>query len=438
MLRAVEGIPPPPPPPPAAAGPCGGRRGGGGGGATAAGAWSLARFVRGGRPATGGRGSTAPLRASVDGWGAPFAEAAVGGGGGGGGGSAPPDAADGVDAAARGEGRSEAARCTAVAAGPPTASSGNTADPPPPPPPSTGGDEVPSVGAPPLPTARFFLGVPLPHTPASTALFPLIFPWLLLFRWTTVDCGAPARAHWWPATLTAALAYMGTLCYALVQLCRTVGCVTSVPSVWVGLVPLAVATSLPDLPASVVVTLQGHGDMAVSNVVGSQRVCARRRGAAAAARRRRRAWAARARVGVANVRNGGAVWVRRRDGRPRAAAVGVLVAAAAGDCSRAAAGVRGVCGGNARDGVDRGLSGGGGGGGVGGGAREGVEPARSPRGCRSPSRRWLPAATRRPLSLRPATPAAARPWSPRRGATAARRPPGTCRSAAPQGGVGRP
>mmetsp|Transcript_86451 Transcript_86451/g.245125 ORF Transcript_86451/g.245125 Transcript_86451/m.245125 type:complete len:533 (+) Transcript_86451:53-1651(+) len=65
------------------------------------------------------------------------------------------------------------------------------------------------------------------------------------------------------------IAWVVVFSYFMVQFTEVVGKFTGIPTVILAVTLLAWGTSIPDLLTSVLVTLQGHGDMAVSSSIGS-------------------------------------------------------------------------------------------------------------------------------------------------------------------------
>jgi len=65
------------------------------------------------------------------------------------------------------------------------------------------------------------------------------------------------------------LAWMGLICYFLVDWITIIGATAGIPSVIMGLTFLAAGTSVPDMLGAIIVAKRGQGDMAVSSSVGS-------------------------------------------------------------------------------------------------------------------------------------------------------------------------
>lgn len=117
--------------------------------------------------------------------------------------------------------------------------------------------------------ARTFLGVARPTTKSGMVIFPLAFPWLLLFRYTIIDCTREEYARYWAVTFGVSVAWIAGISYLMVEAARFFGCIVGIPAAVLGVTVLAAGTSVPDALASVSVARAGKGDFAVSNALGS-------------------------------------------------------------------------------------------------------------------------------------------------------------------------
>lgn len=63
--------------------------------------------------------------------------------------------------------------------------------------------------------------------------------------------------------------WIAVLSFTMVTLVGRTGCILNIDSYVMGLVIIAVGTSIPDALSSVLVARDGYGDMAVSNAIGS-------------------------------------------------------------------------------------------------------------------------------------------------------------------------
>merc|ERR1719446_1231418 len=78
---------------------------------------------------------------------------------------------------------------------------------------------------------------------------------------------SPENHHW--ALFFASIMCIATLSYAMVDACERIGCILNINKLVMGLIFLAAGTSVPDALGSIAVALQGEGDMAVANALGS-------------------------------------------------------------------------------------------------------------------------------------------------------------------------
>jgi Ca2+/Na+ antiporter len=76
--------------------------------------------------------------------------------------------------------------------------------------------------------------------------------------------------HEWIASgFTVVVLWVAAFTYIMVDAATRFGCFVNVPEVVMGLIVLAVGTSVPDTIASIAVAKKGHADMAAANAVGS-------------------------------------------------------------------------------------------------------------------------------------------------------------------------
>lgn len=75
--------------------------------------------------------------------------------------------------------------------------------------------------------------------------------------------------RWYWAAFAVSLVWITILSYFMVEIMLKLGCIWGIPDVVMGLTFLAMGTSIPDALGSISVAKEGHGDMAVSNAVGS-------------------------------------------------------------------------------------------------------------------------------------------------------------------------
>ena len=83
---------------------------------------------------------------------------------------------------------------------------------------------------------RFFLG---------WVLFVLSFPFICLFTWTIPDCSKPHNRKYFLASFTMSIVWIAILSFAMVTLVGRSGCILSVDKFTMGLVVIAIGTSIP-------------------------------------------------------------------------------------------------------------------------------------------------------------------------------------------------
>ncbi|KAG8192695.1 hypothetical protein JTE90_009720 [Oedothorax gibbosus] len=96
-----------------------------------------------------------------------------------------------------------------------------------------------------------------------------MFPARLLFYVTIPDSSQERLQKFYPVTFTMSVIWIGVLSYMAVWMVTVIGYTLSIPDSVSGLTILAAGTSVPELISSVIVAKNGFGNMAISNLVGS-------------------------------------------------------------------------------------------------------------------------------------------------------------------------
>ncbi|XP_033904681.3 sodium/potassium/calcium exchanger 5 [Acipenser ruthenus] len=109
----------------------------------------------------------------------------------------------------------------------------------------------------------------IPEADLKRILWVLSLPVTLLLFLTTPDCRRQFWKRWFLITFFMAAVWISAFTYILVWMVTVVGETLGVPDTVMGLTLLAAGTSIPDTVASVLVAREGKGDMAMSNIVGS-------------------------------------------------------------------------------------------------------------------------------------------------------------------------
>ncbi|XP_077987801.1 sodium/potassium/calcium exchanger 4-like isoform X2 [Glandiceps talaboti] len=100
-------------------------------------------------------------------------------------------------------------------------------------------------------------------------LFVVSFPFVVLFTWTIPNCGKPHLRRWFIVSFIMSVVWIAVVSFAMVTLVQRTGCILGVDEFTMGLVIVAIGTSVPDALSSILVARDGFGDMAVSNAIGS-------------------------------------------------------------------------------------------------------------------------------------------------------------------------
>ncbi|RLN88305.1 hypothetical protein BBJ28_00022047 [Nothophytophthora sp. Chile5] len=101
--------------------------------------------------------------------------------------------------------------------------------------------------------------------------FVFTWPIVVVARFTIPDCRYPAfsKGPGYAATFVLSIIWIGVLSHFTVSFGTKFGCIAGIPSALMGLTIIAAGTSIPDALSSILVARDGHGDMAVSNALGS-------------------------------------------------------------------------------------------------------------------------------------------------------------------------
>ncbi|XP_065055940.1 sodium/potassium/calcium exchanger 1-like [Rhopilema esculentum] len=100
-------------------------------------------------------------------------------------------------------------------------------------------------------------------------LFLVSFPFVVGFSWTVPDCSKPKLQRYFIVSFVMSVFWIAALSFAMVTLVGRAGCILGVDKFTMGLVVVAIGTSIPDALSSILVARDGYGDMAVSNAIGS-------------------------------------------------------------------------------------------------------------------------------------------------------------------------
>lgn len=103
----------------------------------------------------------------------------------------------------------------------------------------------------------------------SIGYFMIAFPFQLLFSFTIPNSMKPHLKKYYIVSFVGSVVWIAILSYTMVIIVERFGCLVGFNDYVMGLVVVAAGTSVPDALSSVIVAREGHGDMAVSNALGS-------------------------------------------------------------------------------------------------------------------------------------------------------------------------
>ncbi|KAM5125972.1 sodium/potassium/calcium exchanger 5-like [Callospermophilus lateralis] len=109
----------------------------------------------------------------------------------------------------------------------------------------------------------------MPEADLKRILGVLSLPIITLLFLTTPDCRKKFWKNYFVITFFMSALWISAFTYILVWMVTITGETLEIPDTVMGLTLLAAGTSIPDTVASVLVARKGKGDMAMSNIVGS-------------------------------------------------------------------------------------------------------------------------------------------------------------------------
>ncbi|XP_027982515.1 sodium/potassium/calcium exchanger 5 [Eumetopias jubatus] len=109
----------------------------------------------------------------------------------------------------------------------------------------------------------------MPEADLKRIFWVLSLPIITLLFLTTPDCRRKFWKNYFVITFFMSALWISAFTYILVWMVTITGETLEIPDTVMGLTLLAAGTSLPDTIASVLVARKGKGDMAMSNIVGS-------------------------------------------------------------------------------------------------------------------------------------------------------------------------
>ncbi|CAL8271188.1 unnamed protein product [Merluccius merluccius] len=109
----------------------------------------------------------------------------------------------------------------------------------------------------------------VPGSPVDIFKWLVSWPIVLLLFLTVPDINQPHWKKYFLVAFFASTLWIGIFSYVMVWMVTVIGFTLGIPDVIMGITFLAAGTSIPDCMASLLVARKGHGDMAVSNSLGS-------------------------------------------------------------------------------------------------------------------------------------------------------------------------
>ncbi|XP_012383214.3 sodium/potassium/calcium exchanger 5 [Dasypus novemcinctus] len=109
----------------------------------------------------------------------------------------------------------------------------------------------------------------MPEADLKIIFWVLSLPIITLLFLTTPDCRRKFWKNYFVLTFFMSAVWISAFTYILVWMVTITGETLEIPDTIMGLTLLAAGTSIPDTITSVLVTRKGKGDMAMSNIVGS-------------------------------------------------------------------------------------------------------------------------------------------------------------------------
>jgi len=108
-----------------------------------------------------------------------------------------------------------------------------------------------------------------PDTPGDWPLYILSVPFIAMFTFTIPDCASKRFENWYALSFLMSIVWIGVLCHVMVEFAVGIACIGSIDPIVMGVLVLAVGTSVPDAIGSMIAARNGEADMAIANAVGS-------------------------------------------------------------------------------------------------------------------------------------------------------------------------
>ena len=90
-----------------------------------------------------------------------------------------------------------------------------------------------------------------------------------MFTVTIPDCATKKFEKWYTVSFIMSIMWIGILCHVMVEFAVGIACIQDIDPIVMGVLVLAVGTSVPDAIGSMIAAKNGEADMAIANAVGS-------------------------------------------------------------------------------------------------------------------------------------------------------------------------
>lgn len=110
---------------------------------------------------------------------------------------------------------------------------------------------------------------PIDAGPIAMATWYVVYPIHYMCQLTIPDCRTEKYRGWYPFTFMVSMVWISFYSYFMVWMITIIGSTLGIPDTVMGLTFVAAGVSVPDALSSIAVIKEGHGDMAVSNAIGS-------------------------------------------------------------------------------------------------------------------------------------------------------------------------
>lgn len=110
---------------------------------------------------------------------------------------------------------------------------------------------------------------PIDGGPIALATWAIVYPIHYMCRLTIPDCRTDKYRNWYAFTFLVSMVWISFYSYFMVWMITVIGSTLGIPDTVMGLTFVAAGVSVPDALSSIAVIKEGHGDMAVSNAIGS-------------------------------------------------------------------------------------------------------------------------------------------------------------------------